>query len=615
LHAHILALPFAALAVGLAFNLLLARGQGVRAFGRGVEGILALLGTSVALGGLYALNGWDLPTYLGLALLALAIQQWLAHGRRPSSLLGFNLFTAAVLLTAFAFLAYLPFYRGFVSPSEGFAGVAVTDRTPVGYEFAIFGLFIFILGSLIAVWLARMLSGRVAQATADAETQPSIWASLRGQERRAAWLTIGITLVLLLLWTARSPENTGWTLFWCALFILGCAALVWQRIAPAAATSASQRRMLWGEQQARRAEIWVLCLVGTSAALVGVCELIFLRDIFGTRMNTVFKLYFQAWLLLGIASGPALMWLVGMARGALAGIFPLVPAVAVPAQAKEPGPALAFAGTTRTGGAASPPEPPALQERATARADAPDTPRAEEDEVFVVERAPITRASQTVRRASSQPNIPAALRWAGAGGILIWMACLVALVGAALIYPVLAASARTQNFSLPRGLDGTAYMATDPVDWPADCSFVGAGSNHGDNTAIAWLNTHVSGSPVIVEAPGCEWTRYSRISAFTGLPTLLGWPGGHEGEWRAGWLAQTGETNIFAERQSAINQIYTNPDAGAVLTLLRRYNVRYVYVGVAERNLYPQADLGRFGAFLQQVYARDGVTIYAVPQS
>ena len=43
-------------------------------------------------------------------------------------------------------------------------------------------------------------------------------------------------------------------------------------------------------------------LFGTSAALVGACEVVFVRDIFHDRMNTVFKLYYQAWLLLGLGS-------------------------------------------------------------------------------------------------------------------------------------------------------------------------------------------------------------------------------------------------------------------------------------------------------------------------
>ena len=80
LHAHVLALPFAALAVGLALNLLLARERGLAVFG-GRLWLLGLLVAAMTLGGLYVINGWDLPTYLGLALLALAMQQWLAYGR------------------------------------------------------------------------------------------------------------------------------------------------------------------------------------------------------------------------------------------------------------------------------------------------------------------------------------------------------------------------------------------------------------------------------------------------------------------------------------------------------------------------------------------------------
>ncbi|MGH2516610.1 MAG: DUF2298 domain-containing protein, partial [Ktedonobacterales bacterium] len=167
LHAHILALPFAALAVGIAFNLLLARGEGVRAFGRGPLGILALVGSAVAIGGLYAINGWDLPTYLGLALLALIIQQYLAHDRRINSLLLLDLFAAAALLIALCFLAYLPFYRGFVSPSEGVGIVPAEQRTPVGYEFAIFGLPLFLLGSLVLWRIVQWAGSALESATAE----------------------------------------------------------------------------------------------------------------------------------------------------------------------------------------------------------------------------------------------------------------------------------------------------------------------------------------------------------------------------------------------------------------------------------------------------------------
>lgn len=206
------------------------------------------------------------------------------------------------------------------------------------------------------------------------------------------------------------------------------------------------------------------------------------------------------------------------------------------------------------------------------------------------------------------------LVWLRAALACIWLAALISLTGAATVYPVLAASARTANFTLPQGLDGTAYMATDPVNVPAGCNgYVGAGSNHNDNVGISWLNSHISGNPVILEAPGCEWTHYSRISSFTGLPTVLGWPGGHEGEWRMNWLVRHNAEDIFTTRLNAINTIYTNDDQQIVLNLLRQYHVKLVYVGYAERELYPNANLDRFSAFLRVLYRHDGVTIYQVP--
>jgi len=176
---------------------------------------------------------------------------------------------------------------------------------------------------------------------------------------------------------------------------------------------------------------------------------------------------------------------------------------------------------------------------------------------------------------------------------------LVSLLLAALVYPTLAVSARTENFSLPRSLDGTAYMAQDA-------------SNMGDAQAIAWLNTHVSGDPIIVEAAEySEYTHLGRISAFTGLPTLIGW-GGHEEQWRYNWLAQPGRTNVLGERLNAVKLIYTNTNDAFVLSLLRAYRVRYVYVGAAERQTYGQ-NVDHFSAYLTRVYQHAGVTIYEVP--
>jgi uncharacterized membrane protein len=48
---------------------------------------------------------------------------------------------------------------------------------------------------------------------------------------------------------------------------------------------------------------FLICMAAISIALIVGCEFIYLRDVFGNRMNTIFKFYYHAWLLLGICSG------------------------------------------------------------------------------------------------------------------------------------------------------------------------------------------------------------------------------------------------------------------------------------------------------------------------
>ena len=558
LHAHVLALPFDTLVITLALCLLLSNGRGIAVFGQGARGLLSLVVMSIVIGSLYVINGWDLPTYLGLVLLALACQQWHVHGRRFSRQLLLDFAVPSLLLAGLSYLLYLPFYQDYVSPSQGIGLVPLTDRSPIGNEISIFGLPLFLMLSMLFFWGVRALAPllQTGRSTSSGRWEPNT-ASPTAEARLLAGVVLGILFALLAGWTYLSRQATGWTLLWCLLLVGVCVVLALGRLLPEGDFSRSQR-----------GELFMLLLFGTSAALVGVCEVVFLRDIFQDRMNTVFKLYYQAWLLLGLAAGPTLLLLTSAARRWL--VLSMVPAAPV-----------------------------------TPDFDSLDDPPEEPDGVAL----PGTPADKA-------HALPPQLRRLGRAGILVWIVILVMLVGAALIYPVLASSQITNNFTLASGtkatLDGTAFMATESATAPATCQAF-AGTDRDDNQAIYWLNTHVQGSPVILEAPGCEWSYFSRVSAFTGLPTLIGWPGGHEGEWRINWLPKQGLGDILDERAAVVNDIYTSPNKGTVLALLRQYHVRYVYVGFIERNLYATANLDRFSAFLHLVYHRDGVSIYAVP--
>jgi len=45
----------------------------------------------------------------------------------------------------------------------------------------------------------------------------------------------------------------------------------------------------------------------------------------------------------------------------------------------------------------------------------------------------------------------------------------------------------------------------------------------GDEAAVHWMLEHVDGSPVVLEGLPSALTWGWRVSAFTGLPTVLGW--------------------------------------------------------------------------------------------
>ena len=105
-----MALPFTIVAVGLAWNLALrARDPN----GASERGWLARVGISGALvGSLYALNAWDLPTFL----LLVAIGVWTGAGATIS-----RAWKPLLLLAVAAVAAWLPFLTTYVPPTSGAA--------------------------------------------------------------------------------------------------------------------------------------------------------------------------------------------------------------------------------------------------------------------------------------------------------------------------------------------------------------------------------------------------------------------------------------------------------------------------------------------------------------
>lgn len=137
----------------------------------------------------------------------------------------------------------------------------------------------------------------------------------------------------------------------------------------------------------------------------------------------------------------------------------------------------------------------------------------------------------------------------------------------------------------PGTLDGLAYLSTQH---PADAG------------AITYLRS-LEGSEILVEAEKGDYSYYSRVSSFTGIPAIVGQPF-HEFMWRGnddGW---------YSDRPADIRAIYEDPEK--TIPLMRKYNATLLYVGDPERERYnvtvPTMEL-------MEIYSSGGTVIYRLP--
>jgi uncharacterized membrane protein len=180
-----------------------------------------------------------------------------------------------------------------------------------------------------------------------------------------------------------------------------------------------------------------------------------------------------------------------------------------------------------------------------------------------------------------------------------WALIVVALVAAALVYPLTASFARIDESNAQRSLDGDYWMRRDR---PAE------------HEALQWLRDNVDGQPVILEAACCNRDHFSRVSGRTGLTTVLGWPT-HEFQIRGDWEAYA---NPEGERIKDVERAYISTSVDDAAAVIAKYHVEYVYVGQTETEFYgemvddPSVFL-KFGQFMDTVFQNSGVTIYRVP--
>ena len=159
------------------------------------------------------------------------------------------------------------------------------------------------------------------------------------------------------------------------------------------------------------------------------------------------------------------------------------------------------------------------------------------------------------------------------------------------IYPYFAIGSFYGGLKVQLGLDGTKYLKNlYPTDYDA----------------IAWINKNIKGQPVILEAQGDSYTDFARVSANTGLPTVLGWTV-HEWLWR-------GTYDIPAPRIPQVQMLYESSDINITKELIDKYKIEYVFIGDLEYQKYTNLNEQKFETIGKIIYKNGRTKIYKITQ-
>ncbi|MEA3326855.1 MAG: DUF2298 domain-containing protein [Chloroflexota bacterium] len=295
LHPHVLVMPFVMLVVGLA----------IQVFWGGMEKDESNSGLgfpyrldmffilAITLGGIAFLNTWDLPVYFGLIVSAYFLQRLSKQGWHWNRLI--ELLWFAIPLGIVSLLLYAPFFIGLQSQAGGILPNMIYPTRGL-YLWLMFGtlfipLFLFLIhlkhkhspaewkSSVLIVFflLVALLLLSLGIGYGLSQTQP-------GQQVIAS--QGGTTFLGLLPSALLHRLRYGVSLLTLtALLVVGLSYLL--GLTNPQNNTASEKGSI----------PFVLLLIVLGGLMVLAPEFVYLQDNFSARMNTIFKFYYQAWML------------------------------------------------------------------------------------------------------------------------------------------------------------------------------------------------------------------------------------------------------------------------------------------------------------------------------
>ena len=430
-------------------------------------------------------NPWDFPAYALITVSGFAYALWRSRSTRSSRELVLGIVAATILIFVGSRMIFWPFHETYVGYYGGV--VPTPETTSASNWLLIFGLPI----AVLVTHVMNILFGRRVERAMP--LMPAVERVL---------VTISVVMILFSL----VALGDGWSarILMAGLVMMGGVAAWRVRESPL--------------------DLAPVALFLAGVLLTSIPEFVAVRDDIG-RLNTVFKLYLQAWTLLGLGAAFALPSLV----------------------------------RCFTAGGAT-------------------------------------------------PLIWARRLWVGGVGLL---------VVAAVLYPVLSTPHKVglRIQQTDRTLDGEAYLRDgfiiDQGHEPCEVGGEQASSPgvpislDADHRAIEWIRTNVNGSPTLAETPTTIYRWGGRISAHTGLPTLVAW------DWHAK-QQHWGNVHQVEARFDDTCELFATLDPWRARTLLSMLNVRLLYVGELERALYEPDAIEKFERMrsmgVRSIY-RDGDTV------
>ncbi len=606
------------------------------------QALPAVLLGGTLLGVLNFINGVDFVPFLGFTVLLLGLGELRGAGRLPGKAGRWLAQSAALVLASkFIYAFYSTNYATMVKakPVENleqvpvigwlsqYIALSLTNHTNLSEYLWQFGLFM-----LPIVTFYGLLVGRLWQEERKPEITPlprgiRVWLQIVGLE----FACIGGSGLVLALGDIREHAFSLRSVVFPLLGLAGAVATLWPglweklRLRPRLSLEAMAGLLLFtigvvlhfellgplvgliyltarfGWRYLKNpgwrfsAEFFAVLVVGMAAALTLSSEIVYVRDILDNRFNMVLKFWQEAWLLYSLTAAFAAWRVLSWRRS-----------VIEPARAAgEPAASLRFRFRPHLSGSGlNFFRPVSLRQRLVEEAADGSTDWVAYSVSGEV-RPQGGPGSAGVSKGRIFPALiePAAVKsrpWVVSWLRRLWLGGLAVLLVIALMVPVLYSRQITLNFSTQYGLNSeTWYQKIFPADY----------------SAMTFLRDYARQDParrgIVLENNGLFYSYNGRVSVYTGLPTVVGWAN-HELQWR-GYLDELDIWKPWVD----MGKIYETTDSKEAETLLRKYNVKYVFVGQIENGSKPYySNLGDYAHYSPEALAKFSKfmkTIYADP--